>query len=146
MYDHLPYPGIGKLMFRMGQPLRRLERRSCELADFRKVHGHCNVPQRCIEAGYWAMALRIQYWLYQEEKKMHMTLSRIQASERLGFVWRLHYGIDSERPARKKKKLESQCLMVRTSTSSLQNRTIWVQNNSFKTMDIVNKLVSLFCC
>jgi hypothetical protein len=33
----------GKLRFRMGHPRRRLEDRLSELADYRKIHGHCNV-------------------------------------------------------------------------------------------------------
>jgi hypothetical protein len=66
--------------------------RLSELADYRKIHGHCNVPYRFSEnpeLGQWVSKQRQRYWLRQEGKPSAMTISRIQELERLGFKWRL---------------------------------------------------------
>jgi hypothetical protein len=68
--------------------LRPQEVRLSELADYRKIHGHCNVPIRYsenIQLGTWVVTQRRQYRLHLEEKISHMTVSRIQALENLGF-------------------------------------------------------------
>jgi hypothetical protein len=62
--------------------------RLSELADYRKIHGHCNVPQRYGEntkLGIWVGNQRTQYTLHLEGKKSKLTALRIQALERLGF-------------------------------------------------------------
>jgi hypothetical protein len=62
--------------------------RLSELADYRKIHGHCKVPQRYsenIKLGAWVKKQRSNYRLHVEGKKSPMTLSRIQELERLGF-------------------------------------------------------------
>jgi hypothetical protein len=64
------------------------EVRLSELADYRKIHGHCNVPYSYSEntkLGYWIHKQRSQYKLHLEGKKSTMTASRIQAFESLGF-------------------------------------------------------------
>jgi hypothetical protein len=64
-----------------------------ELADYRKIHGHCNVPVRDsenIQLGTWVSNQRTQYKLHEEGKKSHMTIFRIQALESLGFEWDIH--------------------------------------------------------
>jgi hypothetical protein len=61
-----------------------------ELADYRKIHGHCNVPQNYSEntkLGNWVRNQRYQYRLHAEGKTSSMTTLRIQALERLGFEW-----------------------------------------------------------
>jgi hypothetical protein len=62
-----------------------------ELAEYRKVHGHCNVPQRKkndrIKLASWIGTQRGQYKLHLEGKASNMTLSRIQSLEGLGFEW-----------------------------------------------------------
>jgi hypothetical protein len=66
------------------------EDRLIELADYRKIHGHCNVPQNYIEnskLANWVTNQRRNYRLHREGKKSPMTLSRIQALESLGFEW-----------------------------------------------------------
>jgi hypothetical protein len=68
------------------------EDRLSELADYRKIHGHCNVPQRYnknTKLGQWVGTQRKQYRLQQEGKTSHMTLSRIKELESLGFKWRI---------------------------------------------------------
>jgi hypothetical protein len=67
------------------------EERLSELADYRKIHGHCNVPQKYSEnnnLGTWVATQRYQYRLHLEGKRsQQMTLPRIQALESLGFEW-----------------------------------------------------------
>jgi Holliday junction resolvasome RuvABC DNA-binding subunit len=62
-----------------------------ELADYRKIHGHCNVPCRYsgnAKLGTWVGTQRTQYRLHQEGKTSSITLPRIQALESLGFEWK----------------------------------------------------------
>jgi hypothetical protein len=63
------------------------EDRLSELADYRKIHGHCNVPNRYSEnkkLGWWVGTQRMHYRLNQEGKKSWMTLSRIKKLEGYG--------------------------------------------------------------
>jgi hypothetical protein len=74
------------------------EDRLSELADYRKVHGHCNVPQKYSEnpkLATWVTRQRTQYRLHQEGRTSQITLPRIQALESLGFEWRIHGAICS---------------------------------------------------
>jgi hypothetical protein len=68
------------------------EDRLRELADYRKIHGHCNVPKdysKNTKLATWAKTQRYQYKLHLEGKRSSMTLSRIQKLESLGFEWRV---------------------------------------------------------
>jgi hypothetical protein len=66
------------------------EVRLSELADYRNIQGHCNVP-----AGYskntklanWVAYQRRQYRLHLEGKRSSLTLSRIQVLENIGMNW-----------------------------------------------------------
>jgi hypothetical protein len=61
-----------------------------ELADYRKVHGHCNVPQKYSQnakLGMWVKNQRSRYSLHLKGETSQITLPRIQALERLGFEW-----------------------------------------------------------
>jgi hypothetical protein len=54
--DRLSYPGIGTLRFCMEVLRPRLwEERLSELADYRKIHGHCHVPDKYSENTKLAM-------------------------------------------------------------------------------------------
>jgi hypothetical protein len=67
------------------------EDRLNELADYRIVHGHCNVPQRYKEnimLATWVTTQRRNYRLRQEGKSSPMTPFRIQALNRLDFEWK----------------------------------------------------------
>ena len=68
------------------------EDRLSELADYRKIHGHCNVPVRFsenIQLGTWVSHQRSNYKLHLEGRTSPMmTLSRIQKLESLGFEWK----------------------------------------------------------
>jgi hypothetical protein len=66
--------------------------RLSELAEYRKLHGHCNVPRKYIEntkLANWVMTQRKQYKVYQEGKTSAMTPFRIQELENMGFVWNI---------------------------------------------------------
>jgi hypothetical protein len=66
------------------------EARLSELAEYRRIHGHCIVPQRCSEyskLSNWVTYQRRQYKVHLEGKKSKMTNFRIQELERLGFGW-----------------------------------------------------------
>jgi hypothetical protein len=66
------------------------EDRMSELGDFRKKHGHCNVPYNYCEnskLATWAATQNIHYRLHQEGKTSNMTTFRIQELESLGFDW-----------------------------------------------------------
>jgi hypothetical protein len=64
-----------------------------QLVDYRKVHGHCDVPQsytsKNAKLTNWVGTQRKQYKLHQQGEKSHMTPFRIQELERLGFEWTL---------------------------------------------------------
>jgi hypothetical protein len=65
------------------------EERLSELADYRKEHGHCNVPKRYSEntkLAKWVEKQWRNYKLHREGKTSPMTTYRIQALERLGFL------------------------------------------------------------
>jgi hypothetical protein len=66
------------------------ESRLSELADYRKIHGHCNVPQHYsenIQLGRWVNQQRTNHRLHLEGKKSPLTTFRIQELESLGFEW-----------------------------------------------------------
>jgi hypothetical protein len=62
-----------------------------ELVDYRKIHGHCNVPKKYsknAKLGSWVDTQRCQYSLHLKgEKKSQITLPHIQALDNLGFEW-----------------------------------------------------------
>jgi hypothetical protein len=77
--------GIG---FVRNQASPSWEDRLSELADYRKIHGDCIVPRsynRNTQLASWVEYQRQEYRLYLEGKISHMTDSRIQALESLGF-------------------------------------------------------------
>jgi hypothetical protein len=81
---------LEKISFEWGCSGVAWEYRLSELADYRKIHGHCNVPQNYSEntkLGNWVTNQRSQYRLHLKGKISHMTHSRIQELESLGFEW-----------------------------------------------------------
>jgi len=73
-----------------------------ELKEFRRIHGHCNVPSKYAEnqeLGIWVGTQRTQYRLYMKGRETgnlttsNMNEDRIRALESLGFSW-------DQRPAR----------------------------------------------
>jgi hypothetical protein len=61
-----------------------------ELADYSKIHGHCNIPERYSEnskLAKWVATQRYNYKLHVKGKTSYITLSRIQELESLGFEW-----------------------------------------------------------
>jgi hypothetical protein len=64
--------------------------RLSELADYHKMHGHCNVPVKYSEntkLGTWVKTQRTQFRWHLEGKSSQMTTLRIQELEELGFEW-----------------------------------------------------------
>jgi hypothetical protein len=67
------------------------EVRLSELADYRKIHGHSNVPYNYSENSKlvnWVTNQRSHYRLHVKGKKSQITLPRIQALESMGFEWK----------------------------------------------------------
>jgi hypothetical protein len=61
-----------------------------ELAEFRRVRGHCNVPSKYPanhQLSTWVKCQRRQYKLYRNGNNSNMTIDRIQALDNLGFVF-----------------------------------------------------------
>ena len=61
-----------------------------ELVEFKKVHGHCNVPSHFVKNRSlvcWVKHQRRQYRLLQLGQTSSMTKARIVALEQLGFEW-----------------------------------------------------------
>jgi hypothetical protein len=81
---------LNRLGFEWNRSGATWEDRLSELADYRKIHGHCNVPKRCrknSKLGAWIGIQRKQYKSHREGKTSPMTNFRIQALESLGFEW-----------------------------------------------------------
>jgi hypothetical protein len=94
---------LESLGFEWGRHASAWEDRLNELADYRKSHGHCNVPQNYSEnakLAKWVETQKTNYRLRKEGKTSPMTLSRIQELESLGFEWKACAG----RPTRNPKK------------------------------------------
>jgi hypothetical protein len=90
------------------------EDRLSELADYRKIHGHCNVPQHYIKntnLACWVTTQRRQYTLRVDGKPSYMTLPRIQELESLGFEWKP--SISRRTGNRKKASVEDDTTSVR---------------------------------
>jgi hypothetical protein len=63
-----------------------------ELADFRKIYMHCNVPSNYSENSQlatWVKCQRRQYKLHVEGKASNMTPLRVASLENMGFEWEL---------------------------------------------------------
>ena len=88
--------------------------RLSELADYRKIRGHCNVPKSYSEnkkLATWVHNQRTQHMFHVQGKRSQMTLSRIQELESLGFEWKRF--ISREKRAPKKPSLDEDTLRVR---------------------------------
>jgi hypothetical protein len=82
---------LESLGFEWGYCVTAWEDRLSELADYRKIHLHCNVPRNYSESaklGQWVTTQRYQYRLHAEGKTSHITTLRIQELESLGFDWK----------------------------------------------------------
>jgi hypothetical protein len=65
--------------------------RLSELADYRKIHGHCKVPKGYSEntkLATWVSNQRMRYKLHLKGETSSMTPFRIQALESLGCEWK----------------------------------------------------------
>ena len=63
-----------------------------DLVDYKRVHGHCNVPSRYAEnrqLAIWVKRQRRQYKFYCEKQPSAMTEERINRLNAVGFEWDL---------------------------------------------------------
>ena len=61
-----------------------------ELKEYKRVHGHCNVPIRYLEnrqLADWVKRQRKQYRLHRDDKPTSLTKTRIDRLEAIGFEW-----------------------------------------------------------
>jgi hypothetical protein len=82
---------LESLGFEWGRHASAWEDRLSELAEYRKIHGHCNVPQnysKNTKLGWWVANQRGDYRMHKEGKTSPMTLSRIHELECLDFAWK----------------------------------------------------------
>ena len=71
-----------------------------ELVEFRKIHGHCNVPHKFPEnplLAVWAKRQRYQYTLKCRGEHSTLTNERQVELEKLGFIWDSHRAAWEER-------------------------------------------------
>jgi len=67
-----------------------------KLLDFRAEHGHCLVPhstkgnKELTSLGRWVANQRVFYKMHQDGKQGHIKPPRIDALERIGFVWNVN--------------------------------------------------------
>lgn len=94
-----PAPQSSKVRFRSHQAESWLEKYE-ELLDFRMRNGHCLVPNQYPanpSLAEWVKRQRYQYKLKGMGKHSSMTVDRIVALEKLGFVWNSHDAVWEER-------------------------------------------------
>lgn len=82
------------------------------LVQFKKEHGHCMVPQNHPHLGGWVKWQREKYALYEKGKNSYFTQEKVEALNKLGFVWRV----------RRKRKSNSSKNKAHTETSSTEER------------------------
>jgi hypothetical protein len=71
-----------------------------ELVEYKKTHGHCQVPHSYKQSptlARWAKRQRYQYKLFDDGKPSTMTEERVVSLEELGFVWDSHSALWEER-------------------------------------------------
>jgi len=68
------------------------------LAEYKRTHGHCMVPQSHPTLGSWVKWQREKYALYEEGKSKYFTREKVERLDKLGFVWRMR---------RKRRKVEN---------------------------------------
>lgn len=81
----LTYPGTKRVF-------KSFQERIQELADYKKHHGHCNVPRRRgsnKSLGIWCNNIRYSYKQIQEGQKPHNAISEEEIRElnKIGFQW-----------------------------------------------------------
>lgn len=64
--------------------------RYLELIEYKKEHGHCNIPRNYEEneqLATWVAKQRSQYKLMQQGKESHINARRVEALDKIGFDW-----------------------------------------------------------
>ena len=73
-----------------------------ELCEFKRIHGHCNVPRKqkgTTMLWRWVKRQKYQYKLFREGKQSTLSQERISALENVGVQWDYHGSTWSERLA-----------------------------------------------
>eukprot|EP00526_Cylindrotheca_closterium_P012864 CAMPEP_0113622840 /NCGR_PEP_ID=MMETSP0017_2-20120614/11724_1 /TAXON_ID=2856 /ORGANISM="Cylindrotheca closterium" /LENGTH=453 /DNA_ID=CAMNT_0000532721 /DNA_START=18 /DNA_END=1379 /DNA_ORIENTATION=+ /assembly_acc=CAM_ASM_000147 len=86
---------LEKLGFAWNQNEAIWKKRIQELQDYRKEHGHCNVPRNYsqnIELAKWIDSQRKQYSMKRDGKKASITDARVAELEGLGLTWKPRKG------------------------------------------------------
>lgn len=92
----LSYPDLAPSTAPSHQSLSRFDTWNDQFQDllkFRSAHGHCCVPNYCVEnppLGHWVKRQRYQYSLMKKGEQSSMTEERITALEEAGFIWNAH--------------------------------------------------------
>jgi hypothetical protein len=66
------------------------EERLQELATYKQVNGHTNVPQKCPSnkpLGHWVKNQRQEYRLFKKNENSQITTERIKSLNELDFEW-----------------------------------------------------------
>jgi hypothetical protein len=106
----------------------------CNVPQYRKIHGHCNGPQRSSEntkLSRWVERQRGNYWVHREGKASPMTAFRIQELESLGFEWRVcvtTWG-DSLNELAEYRKIHGHCNVLRKDDSKVSR---WVERQRYQ--------------
>lgn len=91
------------------------------LGQFVTLHGHAKVPKgfsQDLELANWVRNQRLEYRKWEQHKKSRMTQYRIEALNKMGFVWsqsstsasmKANNAPDSERKCHNNKRSETQC-------------------------------------
>jgi hypothetical protein len=117
------------------------EDRLNELADYRIVHGHSNVPQRYKEnimLATWVTTQRRNYRLQLEGKSSPMTPFRIQALNKMDFEWKPTFSHRQGLP--KKPRVDDDTGRVRERTMKSQMHT---QQHSLEKTTAANKSAAI---
>jgi hypothetical protein len=115
------------------------EDRLSELADYRKIQGHCNVPRDYGEntkLAQWVATQRSNYKLHLEGKKSKMTPFQIQELESLEFTWTIHGSAWEIRLSElaEYRKIHGHCNVLKSDSSENRKLANWVgtQRHQYK--------------
>ena len=87
---------LAKIGFDWGKQNIRWDGHFEKLVEYKELNGHCKVPLKYsldgVNLGDWVNTQRAQYKSFQDGKYSPMTQERIDALEKIGFVWKLQIG------------------------------------------------------
>jgi hypothetical protein len=84
-YDRLPYPRVGGFEWDTATPIWK--DRLSELANYRKIHGHCNVPHNDKELSKLATWVITQRDTYRLHRRKSVAYDRLPYQELTSLVF-----------------------------------------------------------